>query len=122
MKMEEKSMPRRGQGIPIKVVLLLFAAMVAVMTSILLLIQLIPYNEMSWYLLDALWDYETGLPTTAFYTLLIIAIVLAIIGLWLLSIGERGWACVFMAIAGLLFGLLLYISIPYIILYYNYWI
>jgi hypothetical protein len=112
----------KHDAIQIKVVLLLFTAMVAVMASILLLIQLIPYNEMSWYLLDALWDYETGAPTVVFYTLLIIAIVLLIVGLWLLSIGERGWACVFMAVSGLLFGLLLYISIPYVILYLGFWL
>jgi len=93
---------------PKKVPLLLFGFIAFATISILFLISLIQ-PDIIWNLGDGLWEWTEGgaFPNLLNWVLLILFIILLLVGLVLILV-SRTAACVLLAIAGVIAGILLY--------------
>jgi hypothetical protein len=115
-------MPREKEvtPMPAKVPLLVFAAFIAIIVSILFLIQLVQ-PELPWNLGEALWVWgeDATVPSILNWALLIIFIVTLLLGLPAILI-NRWIACLLLAISGIMAGILLYGAIY--VLPFWYWI
>lgn len=95
---------------PKKVPLLLFGFIAFATVCILFLISLIQ-PDIIWNLSEGLWEWTEGgaIPNLLNWVLLILFIILLLMGLTLILV-SRNAACILLAIAGILAGILLYVA------------
>lgn len=95
---------------PKKVPLLIFGFIAFATVCILFLISLIQ-PDMIWNLSEGLWEWTEGgaIPNLLNWVLLILFIILLLLGLPLILV-NRSAACILLAIAGILAGILLYVA------------
>jgi hypothetical protein len=95
---------------PKKVPLLIFGFIAFATVCILFLISLIQ-PDMIWNLGEGLWEWTEGgaIPNLLNWVLLILFIILLLLGLPLILV-NRSAACILLAIAGILAGILLYVA------------
>jgi len=96
---------------PKKVPLLLFGFIAFVTICILFLVSLIQ-PDIIWNMCEGLWEWTEGgaIPNLLNWILLIIFLIMLLLGLPLILVSRNG-ACILLAIAGVLAGILLYVAL-----------